>query len=265
MFHLSAYTLTTAGALAFQDMSAAVDGSISQRNNHLIFTEPYRLLAAMIMGATITDARLDNPTLNAVSLHHITPPLASATVPTNPTIDDYRAYPIQLPINEEIGIRMSNGAAETDQAFIFLGTPNWNVQLPNGIRRLTMRATATATRVANAWSGSAALTFEQSPRGGVYAIIGAECIEASTLAFRIDFPRARLNNGRKMFPGDIAKNAAGNVPNKYGRSWLGEWGRFHTFEPPFLQVFSTAAGAGAETLNLDCILLGDDPSLLSAA
>lgn len=264
MFHLAAYTLTSAGAVAFSDMTAAVDGTFTQFNGHLIFTSPIKMLAAFIMGATVSDARLNVPSINPYGLHHIVPPEASATVPTNPDIDDYRSSPVDVPLNEEIAILMSNGAAETDQAFLWLGTPDWTMNLPRGGQRSTIRVTATATRVSNAWSADAALTFEQLPKGGVYSVLGCWGFEAAMLAFRLNFPNQKMYGGKKLFPGDLAMNAATNVPNKYGRNWLGEWGRFHTFEPPTVQVFSTAAGAGAETFNMDILYLGDSLGLLSA-
>lgn len=263
MHHILAYTLTSGAAATFSDMTAATDPTFTTRNNHVIFTDDMRLLEAFILGATLIDARLRAPHIDAYSLHHFYPPQASATVPSNPQLDDYRGNPLRLPQSEEIAIEMSNNAAETDQAFLVVAPPGWNANLSRGEQRLTVRFTAAATRVANAWSADAAITFESRLRSGVYAINGIELAEAATLAFRLNLPRSSFYNGRKLFPGTIANNATTNAPARQGRNRYGEWGRFHTFEQPLLSVFSTAAGAGAEVGFMDLTYLGDDMSLLA--
>lgn len=271
MYHLLAYSNTFAGAVNNQDATAVADGNFSIRNNHFILTEPYRLLAAVSVGATLSSTRFNIPSFNAVARHNIYPTIVGATIPANPNMDDYRDVVVQMPINEEIAIEQSAGAAETDHAFLWLGTPDWNRNLPVAAggagllkRRLPVLATQTITGVANAWSADTNLVFETTLRGGVYSVIGAEAVAAGLKAFRINFPRRPLYSGRKTLPGNLGSQTYGNAPNKFGRQLFGEWGRFHTFEPPFIQGFFNAGGGVSTLLFLDLVYLGEDLSLLQA-
>jgi hypothetical protein len=271
VFHLLAYSNVFAGAATLQDATAVADANFSIRNGHYILTEPYNLLAATGLGATLSAMEFNVPSINALGKHNLFPPITSLTVPANPNIDDYTDSPPRLPINEEIAIAQSDTAAETATALLWIGTPDWNRNIPSqqpgqGIlmRRIRVLATQSVTKVANAWSADTALTFETTLRGGVYSVVGASCVAAGCQAFRINFPRRPLYSGRKTLPGDLCIQTFGNQIWRKGPNWLGEWGRFHTFEPPFIEVFGSAAGAVTTQLFLDLIYLGTDVSLLQA-
>lgn len=264
MFHLLAYGLATGGAVTLSDMAAATDGEFSQRNNHIIFSEDYNLLAQYSSGATITRMQTNVPHINYLNPHVFYPLNLSLTVPTNPAVPDYRAYPIKLPQNEEIAIQVSDSASEQANSFLWIAPPSWNMQLPRGEQRLTIVATASVVTVANAWSGFSNITLASTLRGGVYAVNGIACIAAATLAFRINFPRRKMYNGRKLIPGDLATQTFGLIPNKFGMSWLGEWGRFNTFELPTIQAYANASATVTHTLFIDVSYLGDSPALFDA-
>ena len=264
MFHLAAYTNVFAGAVTLQDATAVADQEFSTRNNHLILTEPYNLLAIAGMGADLTAQELNAPSINAIAKDNTYPVMTAITVPSNPNIDDRRDYAPPLPMNEEIGVLQTASGAETESAFLWLGTPDWNSNLPRGIRRLTALATLTITKVANLWAVGGTLAFETTLRGGVYAIVGAELVSAGVQAFRINFPRRPLYMGRKTRPGTLATQTYGNAPLKPRRDMWGEWGRFHTFELPTVDVFASAAGAITPSMWLDLIYLGTDLSLLQS-
>jgi hypothetical protein len=40
---------------------------------------------------------------------------------------------------------------------------------------------------------------------------------------------------------------------------LGEWGRFHSQEPPQIELFALATAASAQIIFLDLVYLGDAP------
>ena len=64
--------------------------------------------------------------------------------------------------------------------------------------------------------------------------------------FRFNFPRARAYNGRKMRPGWLVQDVIGDLPENrmhIDPYYLGEWGRFHTFEPPQVEIYGIAASA----------------------
>jgi hypothetical protein len=117
MFHLAAYTTAFAGAATLQDMTAAVDGAFTQRNGHLTFTSPMKLLAAHYTGALVTAAQLSVPSINAIAPHNIYPPNLAITELTNPNIQDLRDWPLQLPLEEEIAVQATASGAEQENAF----------------------------------------------------------------------------------------------------------------------------------------------------
>jgi hypothetical protein len=177
-------------------------------------------------------------------------------------VADWRSYPIRLPVAEEIVVQESNNlgaATEPTNVFLAVGPMQWNRNLPDGIVRQTIRATAAIVRGLQSWGAFGPLVFEAALRGGWYSVVGAEVFEANTHAFMLNFPRQPQVNGRKLFPGWVANNAVGNVPYPQDRQWLGHWGTFHSFEPPTMACWATAAGAGAQEVRLDLVYHGDSP------
>lgn len=250
------------------DLSAVSDPDFSQRNSHYIFTELYRLLAAYHQETSATGANFSCPTWNAIGKANIWPVNRSVTQQSPPRVDTRFEEPPLVPVNEEFQFQVSNNlGAATEQAwgFILLATRDWTRNLPKGQLPILVRATASPTAIAVSWSGGTAITFDQSLRGGVYAVVGAEVQGANALAFRIIFPRYKLYNGRKLRPGWLCQNAIGDLIYPLGEKgpfWLGEWGRFHTFEPPQIEIAATAGGAISCEIRLWLMYLGESVDLL---
>lgn len=271
MYVTLVYNASAAAAGASNvDFAAATDADFSQRNSHYIFTEHYRLLETVVVGASVTRGRYQVPTWNAVGEFTISKVNRSATVPSNPVVEPYWAYPPDIPMNEEFQVQMSNNlgaATEVESVLLQLGTVDWNANLPATSEIppiIQVRTSFTVTPTANAWSGPQALTFSQTPKGGVYAVVGAMCQGTNSLAYRLVFPRTTLYHGRKLRPGGIVQNAVGDVPvNIWHRSpWLkGVLGYFHTFEPVQCEVFGLTAAATTYQLFLDLIYLGKNAPL----
>lgn len=251
------------------DMTAAIDPDFSQRNNHYIFTESYRLAKAWAVGASMIRARFQVPTWNAIGEWSIFNVNRSIEPTANSQCDSYLPFPPRIPINEEFQVQDSNNlgaSTEIENVGLQIITDDWSPQIPPGRFMLTVKTTGTTTWTLNAWSGGVAITFSQSLRGGVYAVVGAQLQADDAAFFRLIFPRFKLYQGRKMRPGNIAQNAVGNVTQNQSYPWnldMGEWGRFHTFELPQLDVFGTAADSTAWVLYLTLIFLGEDLSLLA--
>jgi hypothetical protein len=273
MFHLLGYTTTFAGAATLQDMSAATDSSFTQQNSHYIFTEDFRLLAAQVTGALNTAAEFKISSWNAIAPMNIYPVNLAVTEAANPNVFDLRAFAPMIPQNEQLQVLASASGAEQENAFLWIGTPNWNSRLSgfpmggntndtNVGRRLLLNVTGAVTKIANAWSADGAVTFEQSLRGGSYAVLGAYGQVAGTLAFRLNFVRQKQYDSRKLFPGDLCIQAYGNQPHWRAPNWLGMWGAFHTFEPPLVEVWGNAAGAATLQMFWDVVYLGRDESLV---
>lgn len=273
-FVLLNYNASAAAAGASNvDLTAASDPDFSQRNGHYIFTEEYKLLAAIPVGASLTKGRFQCPTWNAVGQFDIFNVNRSLNPPSNTQMDVYSHYPSTIPQNEEFQVQLSNNlgaATEIENVGIILGTRDWSQQQQQSSMVppiMVIDATFTVTPTLNAWSGPQALAFTQSLRGGVYSVAGAQLQGGNAAFFRLIFPRTRLYNGRKLRPGWVVQNAVGNVPSDMIRPFmlgLGEWGQFHTFEPVQAEVFGTAAGSTAYTLFLWLVYLGPQSSLYGA-
>lgn len=259
MFHLLAYFEQLAAAATDADINAVVDGEFTIRNNHPIFTEPYDLVGAFYNAADAVRARFNAPTLNTYGRHQLFPVLRSATIPDLPFVIDYRDYPIRLPIDEEIAIEGTNNAGAGDDTFValLLAPPTWNRNLARGLWRFTCRATYNITSVDSAWSPLGAMTFAENLRGGWYAVLGMEVVDANVLYARLVFPRGNVVNGRRLRPGCLVDNAAGNRPWEGFRGGMGTWGRFHSFEPPQVEILANNAAAHSGEVRLDLVYLGD--------
>lgn len=242
------YLLATGGAVVDTDMSAVADPEFSRRNSHFIFTEDYNLRAAVAMGATITRANVNVPSWNAITKFNVWPVmLSSAKILSPPRVAWYSQQMPAMPQNEEIQIAMTDGASENAMVFLFLFTPGHTSNLPAVRNLVPARFTAAITQVANGWSAPVTFSMEQSLRGGSYTILAAEVVCVNSALFRIIFPRSRFYRGRRMRPGWLCTDVIGDQPdiqlhlNPY---YLGEWGRFHSFELPQIEVYGAAASAG---------------------
>lgn len=263
-WHMAAYGEALGIAASNSDINAITDDVIQTRNSHLIVTEDMDLLAAHPMAASLTRARFGNVALTVRGANHLWPVTRSATVPAFPRPLDLRDYPLRLPRSEEITIEGSNDAAGADNTWVplWLAHPNWRRTLPRGLDFFTTRATSVvAAGTEFAWGALTELVFERDLFGGVYSVVGAHMVAPNAVAFRLFFPRQPLINGRQFRPGGLVQNATGNMPWEAQNLGFGEWGRFHTFEPPSVQVLADAAGGTLE-MRLTLIYLGSDEALL---
>lgn len=265
MFHLLAYSGNNGIADSNVDIPAVLDPTFTRRGGgsgtaHYIFTEQYQVLAAQGLGADLNDLRFNAPSMNAWFRHHIFPVIASANQPVPTWAADYREYPLKLPINEEIAVEMSGVSAaggDPTTCAMWISSPDWNKNIPGGVIRMTARFSASITGVANAWSNDGAITFAENLRGGTYAVLGCRVQNATTRYIRLNFPRMPLVQGRKFFPGDVTVAALGTVDHQRAGTWLGEWGRFHSFELPQIAGLCTTAGAKTLVGFMDLVYLGE--------
>lgn len=265
MFHILANTIATGGSVTDKDTPAAVDSEISQRNSHYILTEQYDLLAAALFGATITRANISVPTWNQVTKFNVWPPNRNVAIPSPPQLDTWFDYPPPLPMNEEIIAQITDTASEQATMFSWIAPHgNWTMNLPKGKGPLPIfeaRVFFTASSITqNLWSGLQNITFEQSLRGGTYAVVGCEVQGTNLLAFRLVFPRAPIWHNRKLRPGGLCTTAIGdlmsyNLPKRQF-SW-GEWGRFSTFELPQMEFWINTTGTPAIECRLWLVWLSD--------
>lgn len=237
-------------------MTFAADDILQRRNSNLILSERCQCIGAFGLGATLSRLRFANQSLNVFGRSHVWPIEVSATIPELPSIADYRRFPLDLPLNEEITLNVTTTGAGVSDAVLFLAFPGWNRTIPRTGPRFITRATVVIVAgAAGAWTALAQPTFEADLVGGAYALLGAWMVAANAIAFRIFFPRAPLTNGRQLRPGGLVQNTAAVSPSPWNGDENGVWGSFHTFEPPSFQVYDDAAG-GTYELRLDLMYLG---------
>lgn len=261
--HLACYG-ESVGQVTNSDINAIADGLIVTRNSHLIFTEPFSLAAVYGSSTTLTRARFGNAGLQQRGIPHIWPLGRTDTVPSRPRIMDMTDRPLTLPQNEELTIEATTDAVGPVAAnfVLWLVKPDWHRNFPAHLERLSVRATVVIVAGSETtWTAEAEPTFERDPLNGVYAVVGAQLIAANAIAFRLRFPDQLPVDGKQLRPGTLVTNAVGEFPHEYDQGGWGEWGRFHTFSPPTVQVFADAAG-GTYELRLDLLYLGTDKSLL---
>lgn len=268
MFTCAAYFTAAnnqaAGVVA--DSPAVVDNQFSTRNNHFIFTEQYDLVGATALGATLTAAQIDTPTIDAFNPLQIYPTIAAGIVPpANPNVMDLRNSPIKVPLNEEVQCKLAGGAggAEPDYGLIFLRASGAGAQdyaiMPATLAnpRFLAIGTATIVETAGVWSPFANMNFTNPLRGGAYQLNGLIMVCAHAIAYQVNFVKLPLYQGRKLFPGNLVENAYGNQILRFGPNWLGGLGRFNNFELPQIRVLASTTEASATyTFYADLTYLG---------
>lgn len=253
-----------AGVVA--DGVAVNGGDFSIRNNHFITTEPYEIAAAVALGTTLTAAQIDTPTIDAFNPLQVYPTIAAGIVPpANPNVMDLRNQPVPLPMNEEIKFQLAGGAggAEIDIGIIFIrptGAGKMDYPIPPAtmaMPRFLAIFTATIVKTAGAWSPFVAMNFTNALRGGAYQLNGLFLVCATSVAFRINFVKAPMYQGRKLFPGGLNENAYGNAILRFGPNWMGGLGRFNNFELPQISTFGgSTVGSATFTGYADLSYLG---------
>ncbi len=262
-FHLAAYKESVDNT-ANTDLNAVADEILTRRNSHFIFTEPVNLLAVYGFGGVISRLRFGNAALTQKGSNHIWPLEVSATIPDLPQLMDMRDAPMMLPRNEELTLEATNTAAGPTEtgAVLLLGKPGWSMAWPAHSDRLVARATCViAAGTETTWTALSEIVMERDLLNGVYAVVGASVVAADAIAARFRFPDQPSIGGKQFRPGCLVQNAANLAPHPMFFGGLGEWGRFHTFSLPEMQVLGDAAG-GTYEVRLQLLYLGQDEGLL---
>jgi len=169
---------------------------------------------------------------------------AESAVPGN-FYHDYFDRPVELDVSETIQAKVAEDAAGASRCTVLIWLGDEIEPAPEG-RILTVRATASKTLSAYAWT-NAALTFTQSLPAGRYAIVGLRAYSANLLAARLVIP------GVWHRPGcvGIASAYAPDVPRfRYGAA--GNWGEFEHNLPPTVDFLATAADT-SQVVHLDLV------------
>lgn len=251
-----------AGVVA--DAPFVADGLFVPKNNHPVFSEDYEIVGATAVGASLTAAQLDSPTIDAFNPMQIYPINNALKNVANPNVMDLRASPIKVPLNEELKFQIAGGAggAEPDLGVVWLraaggGAQDYPIQkstLTNP--RFLAIGTCTLVFTAGVWSAQAAFNFTNPLRGGIYQVNAFWLVAANGLIYQINFPRMPMYQGRKIYPGNLCDQVYGNQIMRFGGNWLGGLGRFNSFEGFNVRVLAnTTTGSAAYTGYADLTFL----------
>jgi hypothetical protein len=250
-WHMLAYSTTLAVTTGYQTLQALNDPVFTVKGTN--YQNPYNLgcFAAYAQNATAVRARINTPSLRLRGFPLITPLVVGAAPPANPNWLDMFDHPIYLRPDEDIEVDLDNGGVAT-QATAFLWVYYAADMVPQVIANVNaqdlrwVRATATLTTAAAfAWSGPAALTFDDTLEGGSYDVYGAECFGATSIGFRLWF------QNQYWKPGSFAFAAVGSrQPYPWYEQRMGFWGNFNTYSLPMIEVIATTAAAQAPIVNL---------------
>jgi len=248
MHHTCAYGATVA-TVAETDIAALADGVLTIQNGHFIPPRSMNLLYIAYCALLVTKARISTPTLNAVTSPYIRDVSLAVDFGNPQIVDDLSADPIMLNALEEIAILAVNSAATSGLSLSILGLDYGRQPQPAG-NVYTIRGTATATLVINAWTQLGTITWQNSLPTGVYAVIGAEAFSAGGKAYRMTI------ENQVPRPGGLSTILETNRTHPLFRMGnLGEWGRFHSYLMPTFEMISASADT-AEVVYMDIVRVG---------
>jgi len=249
-FHTFAYSQTTGAAITNTAINGVPD-SILTLSTATTFLTPSqaKLVVAFSMGATITRARLNIPSLRYVGLPSMTPIAVGATVPTPLNIWNMLDNPIDLPKVEPISVEGSDTAIDTITSVLW-AMMNYT-PIPPG-KKYRVRGTGAIAGVVNTWQNGG-ITLDQVLPQGQYAVTGLDVVAANVIAARLIFA------GTGYRPGCPARQTVGAVMHPaFTDGRLGCYGKFENANVPNLEILLGAGGANAaQEVFLDLIRLGD--------
>lgn len=249
---------TLAGFTESQDSAALVniavvdDDHLTTSGDDLTVPGEYnQLMGYYFVGADFTLGQIVSPSLRTLVNIDVEPADEAAEPASPAAFHDVFERPIQLVTSELMNALMAEDAAGASRVSALVWLGNGITAIPPG-RIFTVRATASVTLTANAWT-SGSLTFTQSLPAGQYGVVGMRAQSAGLIAARLITP---LSPWR---PGVIGFDADGDLDVgrfRYGRAGL--WIDFEHDAPPRGEFLSVSADT-SEVLHLDLVQLRAGP------
>ena len=230
MLHLAANFVSLAN-VANTDTPALNDTILAIQNGHHIPSKPLQLVGAWASSTSLLRARLTTPKIRQVAPTFLHPVENTITPVSIPAVMDMSGRPFNLNAQEEIVWELTASAAGPANAYVISWLQDGLTPAPQG-DMYTVRATGTTTTVASTWT-PATVTFDSTLPAGLYSVVGAQLVAATTVAFSLTF------DNQFYRPGGLASTTDLIIPwmqQRYGG--LGEWGRFDTVTLPRLSILS---------------------------
>jgi hypothetical protein len=243
-FTLVAWNENFAAAATLDALTAVPDPHVRVSGDDIWIPEALPMLAGYkVLGSTVTQARIESPTLRTLTPIDVSP-IDTGSEPTGANLARL------LPLNpkavgggEALNVKCSVSAAGRAIALAWLSD---GPLTPITGEVFTVRATSATTLVANAWTNGA-LTFAQSLPRGRYAVVGMRALSAGLVAARLVFP------GYPWRPGCIGYDAENDTEDDVFRGGkMGSWGEFDHDVPPTVDFLSISADT-SEVVYLDLI------------
>lgn len=198
--------------------------------------------------------RLDSPTLDQQVRYEVSPlnsQDAAAVEPDSPQkIDDLRAAPMMLGVDEILQCQLNNNPAAAQDQWLLLWFSDGVPSPLTGGRQFTVRATGTTTLVANAWT-DVPITLDENLNPGNYQLVGLRPDSLGCVAGRIIF-----RTGNQWRPGALGVDTILDLQHSMFRHGnLGVWGEFPFTQIPSVEMLSVIADT-VETFHLDLIRIG---------
>jgi hypothetical protein len=241
VFHLGVFDGSAAGAVTDQDTAFVADQFMPVLNTHAAPPYRMRLVGAHAYGATLTFAKLSSPYLRMITPPYIRPLDVAATPNSRPGFSElFRQQVYVNPAEELQFLASASGVGGTTCGVWF---SDGNMMLPVGKNDYLVKATATITAAAGAWTNGV-ITLQSGLPAGRYSVLGMSCYGTNIDYARLVFP------GQTPRPGVIGQQSAAGIDGywQFG-GILGEFGQFDSIAQPTLDVFSHA-GNGSQTVQL---------------
>jgi hypothetical protein len=237
----------TGGVLTY--VNALADQHVRVEGQNIIVPRGLNYLgAAYALGATITLARIESPSLRRVVNLDLINLDVSAEPGTVPNFVSWFDNPIELDADEGLRALVAEGATGAERETVLAWLTDGRLEPVSG-PIFTVRATSSTTLSAFAWT-NCALSFVQTLPSGRYQVVGMRAVSTGAIAARLVFV------GGVWRPGCIAHDDAGDLDSpvfRYGR--LGVWGEFDATQPPTVDFLSVSADT-SEVVFLDLVYLG---------
>ena len=248
-FTLVAYSAAAAGInAALAALAAVADPHVRVVGNDIIVPNDFNSLWGTYgVGATLTRAQLQSPSLRRVLQVDVAPFDTGSALPTSPRKVYFRdADPIPLDGGEALDAFITNTASDRETVLAWLGP---GASKPDNRPCYTMRVTSTPTAVAGVWTNGA-ITFDQTLPAGSYDVVGARFRSTNLIAFRFVFVGGTYRPGAIGFASSAVQDY-----DKFRDGNLGVWGSFRHNSPPTVDFLANAADASF-TGELDLVYTG---------
>lgn len=232
-----------AGA-SLETLTALEDPHVRVEDEKVMVPALSNLAGAIGIGAAISQAKLEAPSLIRTSPFHIAPLNVAAEPISSPPVIDLFDKPLPLDVAEPLVAYGDNTDTANAQYDVILAWLSDGPIAPVSGEIFTVKATASKTLTPYAWT-NAALTFSTRLPAGRYAIVGAKAISDGLIAFRFVVP------GLGYRPGALGCDSIADKDfKKFRYGGLGVWCEFEHTTPPTVDFLSASADT-SETVYID--------------